>query len=79
MATNRRRNLPPLSVIGLMLFLPVLYVGSYAALVIRVQSDLIRFERDFQWDADYRIGGIVAHTIFAPAHWADRRLRPAYW
>jgi hypothetical protein len=52
------------------------YVGSYYTLIIRREfhADPIVIH-----DADYRLGGVIAHVVFAPMHFVDVRLRREYW
>ena len=57
--------------------LPLLYVGSYLALVQRTAPDYggigeLRF-------AYYRVGGETARRVFAPLHAIDQRLRKRHW
>ena len=52
-------------------FLTVSYIGAYYALVQRGGSS---FGGPF---VTYRVDGL--RTIFGPAHWLDRKIRPDYW
>lgn len=60
-----------------LLFLPVLYVGSYVALATpRVHyscraPDIVI--------ADYRTGGDIAVKLFWPLERIDRKVRPEVW
>jgi hypothetical protein len=59
----------PLLLAILLLVLPVLYVGSYLALVVP----------DGSLPSDYRWGGETAEKIFWPLMRIDRKVRPAEW
>jgi hypothetical protein len=54
---------------AILLLLPVLYVGSYLAMVVP-QADV---------NAPYRIGGTNTAKCFWPLEMIDRRLRPKNW
>jgi hypothetical protein len=57
---------------AMIVVLLLLYVGSYFAMVERMD-----------WDpfvvVDYRFGGESAEWFFGPIHQIDRRLRPEWW
>ena len=79
-------NRGPLIIAILVLLLPVLYVGSYLALVDppRTSHNAVRRE---MWDvANYRgqqywrgRAGDVMETLFWPIEQIDRKLRPKIW
>jgi hypothetical protein len=74
--TNRA---PLLAAIALLL-LPVLYVGSYLALVSPWQAGLHRsFSFQHESEIHYRIGGRWAGVVFWPLEQLDRQLRPDAW
>jgi hypothetical protein len=56
---------------AILLLLPVLYVGSYLALVVPNGRDFILGARSDH----YRIGGKTAAALFSPLESIDRRLR----
>jgi hypothetical protein len=73
-------------VLATLVGLPLLYVGSYFALVRRDSSSVISFAMP---DGSmgylvvpapkYAIGGELAETVFGPLHFLDRKLRPGRW
>lgn len=63
-------------VVAAVFMLPVLYFGSYLALM---QPGSFALGGTFTKYADYRYGGLYAARFFYPAHLLDRRIRPAYW
>ncbi|WP_254512088.1 hypothetical protein [Anatilimnocola floriformis] len=76
----------PLLVAFALLLLPVLYVGSYLALVrpagmlvvtIRVMGSSNRVATGSK--THYLLGGHAAEIIFLPLEFVDRQLRPAEW
>jgi hypothetical protein len=76
---DRRSNAAPIAV-AVLLALPLSYVGSYLALVQRVNMGPLFASVDpFPVPATYRLGGESAKQFYAPANWADRRVRRAYW
>ena len=78
--SNRRTYTAPALTALLLLLLPALYVGSYVALVKRSWPMVGSAAPDgTPYDAKYKITGSLPETIFAPAHWADRLIRPGYW
>ena len=69
----------PLIVAIALLFLPLLYVGSYLALVKPgsvYEWDLITGNR---LSTNYRSGGKVSECIFWPLEQIDRKVRPGAW
>jgi hypothetical protein len=70
---EKRTNAP--IAIAVLLLLPVLYVGSYAALVKRDLDASCRGE----FAHEYRLGAKASVTFFLPIHWLDIQLRPRYW
>jgi hypothetical protein len=64
----------PLIVAIVLLLLPVLYVGSYFALVVPPgKSGLIgRY-------GQYRVGGLLAEFFFYPLEQIDHKVRPKTW
>lgn len=62
----------PLLVAIVLLLLPVLYVGSYLALLQRKRlAD--------PYYIQYRWGGKTAKGLYWPLEQIDRRLRPGHW
>jgi hypothetical protein len=74
--SHQPSSLAPLSV-AVLLALPLLYVGSYFALMQR--QGYTRLDGRCQRGCVYRVPGKVPKTIYAPANWTDRHVRPAYW
>src|SRR4051812_10822829 len=69
------------AIVVMMLLLPVLYIGSYAAMLTP------RPATGFCWDGrrpllrsieHYRFQNKGCHTFFYPMNCLDRRIRPAY-
>lgn len=80
-AMKPTRSPAPL-IAALLLLLPLLYVGSYLALVTPPQSSMTAWRRASWSVPNYRIGGRagdVLETVFYPLQRIDRRLRPAAW
>jgi hypothetical protein len=76
---ERGSSLPIVGVV--LLLLPILYVGSYAALLapqrhLGMCDDGICRER--RWPS-YRYGGKAAARFFWPLYTADRQIRQVYW
>jgi hypothetical protein len=67
----KRESSAPLIVSVVLLLLPVVYVGSYLALVTPNSS---------LWDgANYRSCPKVCAVVFWPLEQADRKIRPNAW
>ncbi|WP_254512970.1 hypothetical protein [Anatilimnocola floriformis] len=89
----KRESRAPLIVAIVLLVLPVLYAGSYLALVlpgsvcVMPDGTETRYgevsNRDVLLDLlkykTYRVGGKWAESFFWPIENADRRLRPGAW
>lgn len=60
--------------IGFVLLLVAIYVGSYYAMVVRVDWRM----NTTCW-VEYRFGGEWADRFFSPMHDLDRRFRPEWW
>ena len=77
----KRESRAPLIVAIVLLHLPVLYVGSYFALV--VPGGWSRQDPDLPFTAYtrpcYRWGGKAADIIFWPLEQIDRKVRPRAW
>jgi hypothetical protein len=73
-------NRAPLLTAIILLLLPVLYVGSYCALVKPWNTgfDPYRFPVD-QNEVHYRWGGRWAGVAFWPLEQIDRKFRPDAW
>ena len=65
----------PLIVAIVLLLLPVLYVGSYLAMVTPGGGSV----SDIRWPAHYRYSEYQAAVIYWPLEQIDRRMRPAAW
>jgi len=73
-------NRAPLIVAVVLLLLPVLYVGSYLALVVPESEWLFTVPEDvFSEPRRYRIGSTYAELCFWPVHRIDVQLRPTTW
>jgi hypothetical protein len=72
---EQRSSLLPV-VVALLLALPILYVGTYVALVI--PEGRIRNNEPFDM-CYYRIDGGGVDTVFWPLQRLDKRLRPLRW
>jgi hypothetical protein len=72
----KRDSRAPLIVAIMLLVLPVLYVGSYFALVL--PEPVVRDPFDPFFD-HYRLGGRVSKVMFWPLEKLDRELRPGTW
>jgi hypothetical protein len=76
---DRRSNAAPIA-IAVLLALPLLYVGSYLALVEVSGVAIANADNEkWAWVENYRVGTNAARTIYKPLNWADRQLRPSYW
>jgi hypothetical protein len=71
---------PVLPIAIILLLLPILYVSSYLALVVRQPMVAVSLTYPTQYSADfYRWGGDTAETFFYPLEQIDRRLQPHAW
>jgi len=59
--------------------LALVYVCCYALLLDSERLDLLTTPAVSVRQPSYHLGGAVAETLFAPANWVDRLLRPSYW
>lgn len=66
---------------AILLLLPLLYVGSYFALLRPPQILLVPAHPETQIHhyAQYRLGGKVAEQFFWPLEQIDRKVRPESW
>ena len=69
---------------AILLILPVLYVGSYVALVVPDNAHVIpdKAHADFEgwWvSSRYRVGGEWSQRFFWPLEQIDRKVRPGAW
>ena len=76
------KHVPPI-LAAILLLLPVLYVGSYCALVTPEGTPILiplnssgSFQEHF---VSYRYGSDLAAILFWPLENMDRKLRPAAW
>jgi hypothetical protein len=78
----KRRSAVPI-IVAILLLLPILYVGTYCALVQRVYfSATYNGEEGIFVAADYRLGGSRigrAALVFWPLEQIDQTLRPGAW
>ena len=74
----KRESRAPLIVAIVLLLLPVLYVGSYLALVnpngFAFATDQNRIRTSY-----YRLGGELSEWVYMPLETIDRFLRPGRW
>lgn len=83
---EKPRSIGPIAVAALLL-LPVIYVGSYLALVspfrqIAPYGTVVTEEgktTTLMMDIHYRVGGRWANALFWPLEQIDRRMRPHAW
>ena len=61
------------------LLLPMLYLGSYVVLAEAEPLSFMSGPGPWRKRVVYPIGGRFAEQLFAPANWADRRLRKRHW
>lgn len=76
-----KRHAAPI-IAAVLLLLPVLYVGSYFALVVPsgIRVGTIKINWIPQPIIDhYRIGGDIAAAVFWPLEQIDRNVRPGAW
>jgi hypothetical protein len=80
----KKESRAPLIVATVLLLLPVLYVGSYLALVtpharfpVRLNISSTNLMAD-DWE-HYRLPGKVCGCIFWPLEQIDRKVRPGFW
>ena len=59
--------------------LALLYVAAYIILLDPTAIEQLSHPPITSRDADYRIGGEFAKSLFTPLYWLDRLLRPDYW
>lgn len=64
---------------AVLLLLPVLYVGSYLALVTPGDEGLNVYINHGSWDYPYRFGGRVSAIVFWPLEQIDRKVRREAW
>ena len=72
---------PPLIIAIVLLLLPVLYVGSYLALVVPEGRGYVESPGVVGpvYISHYRIGFSVPAIIFWPLEQIDRKVRPGIW
>ncbi len=68
----------PLIIAIVLLLLPVLYLGSYLALVQPLGA-FVDAPRGGYYVSHYRISGTSPAKFFWPLEWIDRRVRPDSW
>jgi hypothetical protein len=69
-------------VAAILLLLPVLYVGSYLALVVPggiAERGTGRFSGVISFDKHYRFANTEAKFIYWPLEQIDRKVRPGAW
>jgi hypothetical protein len=79
---TKPRSTAPI-VAAILLILPVLYVGSYLAMVkpeghMAFDEREIISETNFRWE-HYRYGDSVTSWLYWPLEQIDRKLRPSSW
>jgi hypothetical protein len=55
------------------------YAGCYLLQLDPLRLDVLTTPIISVRESKYRVSGRVAETLFAPANWLDRRIRPDYW
>jgi hypothetical protein len=78
----KRESRAPLIIAIVLLLLPVLYVGSYLAMVVPEGTFLKEMLPDGTGvlrGSHYRAFPDVCEKIFAPLQWMDLNLRPGAW
>ncbi|WP_254514048.1 hypothetical protein [Anatilimnocola floriformis] len=78
------KSLAPLIIAIVVLLLPVLYAGSYFAMVIPFRLDEAtmkgsRAGKAYSYGYCYRFGDEYAAMLFWPLEQIDQRTRPAQW
>ncbi len=75
------RNLRPIAICILLLLLPLLYVGSYFAMVIPLggASKFGGVRMGYFQPKFYRFGGKWADGVYGPLERIDRKLFPERW
>lgn len=76
---SERRPHAVLIVAAALLLLPLLYIGSYYALVQRSNQTERTTDNERIYLPKYRLGGRVAVGLFRPLYIADRNLRSETW
>ncbi|QDU25719.1 hypothetical protein ETAA8_07890 [Anatilimnocola aggregata] len=71
-------NRAPLIVTIALLLMPVLYVGSYFALVTPGEYQQL-IDGSMHWPRHYRLGNAWAGYVYFPVEKLDRRIRPTMW
>jgi hypothetical protein len=76
----KSRSVAPI-IAALLLLLPVLYVGSYLALIVpeRFVTALAAGVIETDVRAEYRLGGDIAKGFFWPLEKIDRKVRLRVW
>jgi hypothetical protein len=72
----------PLIIAIVLLLLPLLYVGSYFAMVVPDGIFIGTIKVDYVRQpviSHYRTGGDIAAAVFWPLEQIDRKLRPGAW
>lgn len=80
---TRNRNRSPATLVAIVFaLLPVLYLGSYLALVLP-QGKLVRVKRPLSESGyavqHYRCGGEWSKRAYQLPEWIDRQVRPEVW
>jgi hypothetical protein len=81
-AMKEKRSTAVPAILAVLLLLPLVYVGSYLAL-LKPQPGSIAWSSwanlSVRRIADYRWGGDYARAAFRPIHSVDQLVRPGYW
>jgi hypothetical protein len=76
-----KRHVAPI-IVAILLLLPVLYVGSYFALVaptgVKIQDPDLSFEC-YTIGGHYKSAEPIAKVVFWPLEKIDRKVRPGRW
>ena len=73
-----KRHAAPI-IAAILLLLPVLYVGSYFALLRGAGSLSMTSSGACERKSEYRIAGDACRTVFWPLERMDRKMRPEAW
>lgn len=84
--TRARQSIWAMLVVALTL--PLLYIGSYLAMLTPREVSLPGFlvvgvpkaTSELRWrEAEYRVANDILKVVFWPANWVDMKLRPEFW
>lgn len=80
MSMSEKRTINAVLVLAVALLLPLLYLGSYWALINDgIHSGYTVVGASIYLEPTYKVGGDAAEFFYWPAHMLDKRLRPNRW